>query len=233
MTIRHAERMSDGAKIKAARKDAGMSQATLAERLGIPQSVVSDWENDKLQSWKPLADRLALALGKPRGHFVAPTDKLHGIREIPVIGDVQAGVFRAAVEIPEEDRIMLPMVNLSGYSHLQLFGLKVVGPSMDLHYPDGSYVIVASAADTDVRDGDKVVVYRAQGELRETTIKQVEVEPDGRIALVPKSTHPDFQERIYLAPEDQDGPEIAYVVIASYSMERRPPPPIQWRKRQA
>lgn len=225
--------MSDGAKIKAARKAAGLSQVVLAQRLGLPQSVISDWERDRLDSWRAHADRIALALGKPRGYFAAPQTTALNVREIPVIGEVQAGVFREAVEIPEEERIMLPMVNLSGYNQLQLFGLKVIGPSMDLHYPDGSYVIVASAADTDVRDGDKVVVYRSQGELRETTIKQVEVEADGRIALVPKSTHPDFQERIYLSPDEQDGPEIAYVVIASYNMEKRPPPPIQWRKRKA
>jgi hypothetical protein len=104
------------------------------------------------------------------------------------------------------------------------------GPSVNLLYPDGSFVIVADAADVDVRSGDKVVVYAAQGMLREATIKVVEQLADGRIALWPRSTHPDFQAAIYINPEDpedQDRPIIAYVVVGSFAQETRPPPPIR------
>jgi phage repressor protein C with HTH and peptisase S24 domain len=112
-----------------------------------------------------------------------------------------------------------------------LRALKVVGPSVNELYPDGSYVFVVSAADTDVRQGDKVVVFRRQGALCEATIKEVRVDDDGRVVLHPRSTHPDHQEPIYLEPEDQDGPEIAYVVVGSYRPEERPPPPIQIPRR--
>lgn len=102
---------------------------------------------------------------------------------------------------------------------------------MDLLYPDGSFVIVVSSAETDVRHGDRVVVYRSQGELREATIKEVRVEADGRIGLWPRSSHPDHQVPIYLDDNDQDGPEIAYVVIGVYRPEERPPAPVQFKRR--
>jgi transcriptional regulator with XRE-family HTH domain len=222
--------MNVGARIRAARKEAGLTQAELALRLGLPQSVISDWERGVLQSWVDHSDKLSAALGRPKGHFSLPTIGLTNTQGIPVIGEVEAGTFRIALEIPPEERIILPIVALSGIKGVDQVALKVTGPSMDLLYPDGSYVIVVSADDTDVRDGDRVVVYRAQGELREATIKEVRVEPTGRIGLWPRSSHPEHQQPIYLDPEDQDGPEIAYVVIGQFRQEERPPPPVQWRR---
>lgn len=225
--------MPDGQRIKEARKAAGLSQTELGVRMGVPQSVVSDWETGKLQSWRDVAEKLAFTLGKPKGYFAASPSYLVNTQGIEVVGEVQAGVFRAALEFPPEDRTMIPIVTVLGYEKVQQVGLKVVGPSMDLLYPDGSYVIVVSVYDTDVRNGDRVVVYRQQGELREATIKEVRVEADGRIALWPRSTHPDFQEPIYLSDTDQDGPEIAYVVVGCYNQEDRPPAPIQWARKRA
>lgn len=222
--------MGMGAKIRAARKDAGLTQAELGLRLSLPQSVISDWERETLQSWTDYTDKLSATLGKPKGYFAPPGSTLTPTKGIPVVGEVEAGAFRFALEIPEQDRLILPIVSLSGLSRVDQVALKVTGPSMDLLYPDGSYVIVVSAEDTDVRDGDRVVVYRARGELREATVKEVRVE-EGRIALWPRSTHPDHQEPIYLNAEDQDGPEIVYVVVGSFREEERPQPAVQWKRK--
>lgn len=228
--FRDKPRMTPGKKIRAARKAAGLTQADLASRLGVPQSVISDWENEKLKSFADYAEPIHRALKLPLDvllHSAAHSP----VRGIEVVGEVQAGVWRTAVELPQEDRTMLPVVGVAGYDGAKLSGLKVAGPSMDLLYPDGSYVIVVSAEDTDVRHGDRVVVYRAKGELTEASLKEVRVEPDGRVGLWPRSSSPDYQKPIYLDAGDQDGPEIAYVVVGRFSMEDRPPPAIQYRKR--
>lgn len=219
--------MSDGSRIKAARKAAGLTQAELGERMGVTQSVVSEWETNKLQSWRGHPDKLAKALEAPAGYFAAAQHNVVPTRGIPVVGEVQAGVFRLAIETAPENRSIINVGPPRGYEHLQLVALKVVGPSMDLLYPDGSHVVVASTFDTDVRDGDRVVVYRSQGLLREATIKEVRIEADGRVGLWPRSSHPDHQTPIYLGDDDQDGPEIAYVVVARYQDEPRPPKPPQ------
>lgn len=228
-----AEAMSDGERIRAARKEAGLSQAELGLAMGLPQSVISDWENGKLQSWRESPDKLATVLKKPRGYFTPPSPPVH-TRGIEVVGSVRGGAFQLAVEWPVEDRYEVPVAPLPGYEGLKLRALRVDGPSMNELYPDGSYVIVVDTADTDVRPGDRVVVYSFQGELREATIKEVRVEKDGRIGLYPRSTHPDFQTPMFIDPRDsdsQDAPEIAYVVVGSFNQEQRPPAPIQFRRK--
>lgn len=54
--------MTTGERIKAARKSVGMTQAALAEKLGISYVGVSQWENDirnpKLSTLKRIADAL-------------------------------------------------------------------------------------------------------------------------------------------------------------------------------
>lgn len=234
LSLRLVPVVSDGKRIREARRRVGLTQAELGQQMGVPQSVVSDWENDKLLSWRGEVDKLASKLKVNRSHFVAADESLVQTRGIEVVGEVQAGVFRIALEVPKEERVILPVMPMPAYQRLNLVALKVVGPSMDLVYPDGSFVICASSWDTDVRDGDKVVVYRARGELREATIKEVRVEPDGRVGLWPRSSHPDFQAPIYLdSKDDQDSPEIAYVVIAKYEEERRPAAPVSLNRKRA
>ena len=228
--LRHQANMNAAATIRAARKAAGLSQADLAQRVGVTQSVVSDWENGKLQSYTDHAPAIHRALKIPLDEL-SPLTPLSPVTGIEVVGEVQAGVWRVASEFAYEDRTVIPVVGVPGYGGVKLAALKVVGSSMDLLYPDGSFVIVVSAADTDARHGDRVVVYRAKGELQEASIKEVRVDDDGRVGLWPRSSSPDHQEPIYLDDDEQGGPEIAYVVVGRYSMEDRPPPPIQYRRR--
>lgn len=223
-----------GRRIRDARKKAGLSQADLGERVGVVQSVVSDWERGILESWRDHMEPLTRALKISPVYLVVENEAgphVQPVGELEVIGEVQGGAFRLAREYPAEERYTVPVLPPPGYERVRLQALKVVGPSVNLIYPDGTFVIVASAHDTDVRDGDRVVVYAHKGEMTEATIKEVRVEPDGRIALWPRSSHPDHQEPIYLSTEDQTGPEIAYVVVGSYRPENRPPPPIAIRRR--
>lgn len=228
--LRHHANMNAAATIRSARKAAGMSQTELALRIGVTQSVVSDWENGKLQSYGEHSAAIHRALKIPLDEL-APVPPFSPVTGIQVVGEIQAGVWRVATEFVPEDRTVIPVVGVPGYGGVKLVALKVKGSSMDLLYPDGSFVIVVSASDTDARHGDRVVVYRAKGELQEASLKEVRVEDDGRVGLWPRSTSPEHQEPIYLDNDDQNGPEIAYVVVGRYSMEDRPPPPIQYRRR--
>lgn len=55
-----------GEKIRARRKQLGLSQESLAERLNVSRQTVSSWENDKsaikLENTKPLSDELEIPL---------------------------------------------------------------------------------------------------------------------------------------------------------------------------
>lgn len=225
-----------GRKLREARKRVPLSQADLGERVGVAQSVVSDWERGELESWRDYTDLLSRALSVGPGFFSAVTTSARGlsiVTELEVVGEVQGGTFRSAIEYTVEERFKLPAIPTPAYERVARRYLKVVGDSVNELYPDGTFVCVVSAADTDVRPGDKVVVYAHQGGFSEATIKELRVDPDGRIALWPRSTKPEHQAPIYLSDDDQDGPEIAYVVIGSYRPEDRPPPPIQIPRRAA
>ena len=63
--------MTIGDRIKAARKKAGMTQAELANRLGISYVGISQWENNlrnpKIGTLKKIADALGVPLGELSG----------------------------------------------------------------------------------------------------------------------------------------------------------------------
>jgi transcriptional regulator with XRE-family HTH domain len=56
---------SFGEKLKGARQAAGMTQASLAERSGIPLGTIREWEQSKREPLFSKAGRLARALSVP------------------------------------------------------------------------------------------------------------------------------------------------------------------------
>ena len=145
---------------------------------------------------------------------------------VPVVGEVAAGRWLEAAALGLEDITEYLHIDVQGYERARLRAWKVAGPSMNLVYPDGRYVITADPAEAGIRNGDYVIVQRHRADLVEITLKELVVEDGGRIALWPRSNHPDFQSAIYLKTGDemdQTLPEIVGVVVADYSKRVRPP----------
>jgi transcriptional regulator with XRE-family HTH domain len=147
-------------------------------------------------------------------------------RRIPVVGEVTAGVWKEAA-VRELDNIEDWLaIDVDGYERAQLRAWKVTGPSMNLVYPSGRFVVTAHPIEAGLRVGDYVVVQRERAGLAEITLKEFVVDQDGRMALWPRSSDPDFQEPIYLRggdEQDQTGPVIVGVVVADYNKRNRPP----------
>lgn len=230
-----AQRRTMGQRIRTARKRAKLSQIALGRALGVSQSVVSDWETGELVSWQDYLPDLCRVLDTEPNYFAAPdgtplTQPL-GVAQVQVVGLVQGGAYRMAFEVPATERktVEVAVAQYQAYHVPKLRALKVVGDSVDELYPDGTHVIVVPADETYVGSGDKVVVFRRQGELREATIKELRF-VEGKWVLYPRSTNPEYQP-IVLADEDQDGFEIAYVVVGCSRTEERPPPPVSWSPR--
>lgn len=144
---------------------------------------------------------------------------------IPILGTVEAGVWREAQnweQLAEDEDLDTIPIAVPGYDQATLFALQVRGPSMDLHYPDGRFVVAAPPAEVGVRDGDHVIVRRNRSGLTETTVKEIHHE-DGRIALWPRSTDPAHQQPFYIVGQDgdQDAPEVIGVVVADFATRRR------------
>lgn len=153
-------------------------------------------------------------------------------RRIPIVGEVAAGVWREAfVKTIDEIDEFLP-IDVPGYERAELRALKVVGPSMNLVYPDGRYIVFAHPSEAGLRVGDHVVIERHKADLVELTLKEFTTDAAGRVALMPRSNHPDYQAPIYLKTADdldQTTPTIIGVVVADFARRERPPIPFEPR----
>ncbi|KKL72777.1 hypothetical protein LCGC14_2081540 [marine sediment metagenome] len=153
-----------------------------------------------------------------------------GLDPIYIKGEVRAGHWSQAQEFPadEQEHFYAPAP-----THLYpgLYALRVVGPSMDIIFPDKTILMVAPLHEYfgPIETGLFVIAQRVHDGLFETTVKQLEI-IDGRYWLWPKSTRPEFISPIEIPPpEDWDtqpptagvaeGIYIIAVVVGSYRSE--------------
>ena len=159
----------------------------------------------------PTLAALAAALGVASSYFTdAASDSgdAHAIAlaSVHIIGAVQAGVWKEAIEWPAEDWFRVEIPADSRYPEIERFGLEVRGNSMNRLYPEGTIVIIARFGDLAraPNPGERVVVLTrstSSGDY-EATLKEFQVEEDGRRVLWPRSTDPDFQRPIILPDGD-------------------------------
>lgn len=212
-----------GERLKKLRTDKDMSQGAVARHIGADQSTVHGWERNRTQ---------------PKAHYLAKLAGLFGVSEaylligettvtsdapllrVKVVGDVQAGTWKTALEWPEPEQYEI-MVSPPKVPVGQRYGLVVRGPSMNRIYPDGTTLVCVPLIDfyRELRSGDKVVVERYDGDVAEATVKELHQDDEGRLWLWPRSDHPEHQAPIP-APADHDenqdnGIRIAGVVIQS------------------
>lgn len=185
------ENATRGIQLANAKKYAGMLRNCDAGWLltGIGRAPQNSHKSDPDSDQKPVS-RNQLGDG-----FGAPV-----LRAIRVLGNVQAGITQPAVEWPEDrqfDQMMDVDRSLVG---LPLFGLKVVGASMDREFPDGSIAICVKLADLPatyrIPQNKYVVVIRQEHDGVEATIKQYRRDPDGTVWLWPYSADPAFQSPV-------------------------------------
>lgn len=208
----------------------GKTQADMARAMGLPTSRIAEILGGKrrLQVTEigalaaflgiPVAEVLALASGKSiEGHpsveqyQFTSTVLPASIAKVPVMGEIQAGTWREAVEWEREDWVDVEDVAVDPeYPDVRRFALRIVGQSVNKKAPDGSIAICVKFIDIgrEPRHGEFVVVYRKRRSgLTEVTIKQYIIPADGGPAeLWPCSDHPRWQEKLKLDP-GADGDE--------------------------
>lgn len=203
------------------RKRQGLTQQALADRLGVEQPTIQRWEKGKREPELSQLIALAEALGVEPGELLDPSIVTPIGPRLSIKGEVVAGVWRIAVELPEEE-----WLSFSGRPDVvaeikHRFGLRVVGDSMDLIYPPGTIVECVSVfGHAEAMPGKRVVVVRTdENGLHEATVKEL-VEQDDELWLVPRSTNP--THRPIRLSEPEPGiveTRIAAVVVASVRLE--------------
>lgn len=164
------------------RKSAGYTQAQLADKLAVHQTLISQIERETvIPSGSTLVDIAKF--------FKVSTDYVLGIAEdssselvkkairIPILGRVPAGIpLEAIQEVIDYEEIPAEM----GKGGAEYFGLLVKGDSMYPRYLDGDVIIVRKQSTCE--SGQDCVVY-VNG--YDATLKTVYLLDDGGIKLQP------------------------------------------------
>lgn len=208
-------------QLKDLRKKRGLSQARLAEMVGVEQPTVQRWESGKRLPDLDGLTALSKALGVSPGALLDGTAAVDLGPRLFVKGEVAAGVWKSAVEAPEEDwEAFTGRPDVTAKTDHR-FGLRIVGDSMNEVFPHGTIVeCVSVMGQIEPRPGRRVVIVRMNdaGDY-EATVKEL-VEQDGKLYAVPRSTNP-IHRPIDLSV-NEDGiveARITAVVVASIRPE--------------
>lgn len=204
-------------RIKYLREKRGLKLAQLAELVGTSHATIQRLETGKMKLTQEWADRISRAmdvqLPEVFGEIVPAV-----VDGLPVLGSVQAGVWREADVADEPKYPPLPISPDSRYPGHAQFALKVVGTSMNRVVQDGMYIVCVTWAELgrQPRDRDLVVVERRRDGLVETTVKRIQIQ-NRKILLMPDSDDPRWQSPIELdGGLESDEIAITALVVGKY-----------------
>jgi repressor LexA len=202
---------SFGKKLKALRNSLGLTQEGLAKALNtkygtnLNKGMISKWENDKeeprIDSVRYIADFFNVSLDEILGlkdnelsMYEVVNNDFSNITNIPIVGTIAAGQPILAAENIEG---YMPILSSFLNKHKEYFYLRVKGNSMNLEFPDGSYVLVERTSEV---ENGSIAVVLVNG--YEATVKKVSIN-NNVITLIPMSNDPSYQPQIYDITKDE------------------------------
>ncbi|MBO1362087.1 LexA family transcriptional regulator [Acetobacter sacchari] len=158
--------------------------------------------------------------------------RVSNLSHVPIVGVVQAGLWQSDFVLSEYTAAeFIEVTPDPRYPHFQRVAFRVQGDSMNLVYVPGTVVLAIRFYDLgrNPRTGEKVIAVRQSNGVEEATVKEIEIMPDGRVALWPRSTNPEYSQAIIvpdmsaLAPFADDGghPEVRIeaLIVQSIRLE--------------
>lgn len=207
-------------RLRTARQKAGYETASAAaEAMGATVSTYIQHENGSRGYPAKTAARYAkffraapewLLYGRGSDEPVISEPQLQAL---PLVGQVRAGAWLALDESVQDDPVMLTAALDGRYPHARQWLREVVGDSMNakgILNGDLAHLVEWTGAGVELTTGQIIEVtrYRDGGELREVTLKEVEVKGPGHYLLWPRSTNPRWKDPIILNGEDDSGQEV-------------------------
>ncbi|MBP3447714.1 MAG: helix-turn-helix domain-containing protein [Clostridia bacterium] len=184
--------------IKYLRKEKGISQQKLADKLGVSRSTIAMWETGQSQPdndmLKKLSEIFSVSIDYLLGQSLTHYENKNGIK-VPVLGYVAAGIPIEAIENIIDYEELDPKQFDSTHKY---FALKIKGDSMTPRIQDGDVVIVRQQPD--IENGDVAIVC-INGD--EATCKQVKKHPEG-ISLIPFNNA--YEVKFYTKSETESLP---------------------------
>lgn len=183
----------DSEWLKAELQKPGRSQSALARQLGVVPEIVNRIVHGRRQVKAHEADAIraylaATETGTP-ATFARVAPRPIATSTLPVRGTVEAGSWRE-VAFSDFGQDFETLIAPQSIVDSGAFALRVAGPSMDLMYPDGSFVVVQPWHGGPLPFGKRVIVERHRDGLVETSVKELVRGSDGEPELWPRSSHP-------------------------------------------
>ena len=205
-------------RIKQLMKERNLSRDDVADGIGAHPITVSKLISGKMKLTEEWMDKFATVFAVPREQIIAAPS---ATRLVKVRSYVEAGVWEQHAEWPEEDWYEVAIPDDPRYRMTELFGSETRGPSMNKRYPEHTVLVHTSLAISgeSLEIGKRYVVERERSDgTRETTVKTLSRDLDGRLWLMPESTDPRFQTPI---PIDDEIDSIVRVIgKVVYSVQR-------------
>lgn len=209
-------------RLKEFRKKRNLTQKDIGDILGVNPETVGRFESGLRKLTFEHVETLSKKLKcQPYEFFPIEWHPIEA-KKIKVIGFVQAGVWREAIQWDENDYYSMYIPGAEQYEGKNLYALEVRGESMNKVYPEGSCIICMPIFeyDKEIKSGLKVICQRTNpstGEV-EATVKEYVMTEDGSVYLVPHSTNPAFTS-CRMDTGECGETEITAVVIGSYKKE--------------
>lgn len=187
--------MKIGDKIKMLRKQKGLTQTELGEKLGVKTNAVSKWECGRVEDIPMSKVKAMSALFDVPPSFLIDDNQLpsnaipidlQSQHRIPILGRIAAGMPLYAEQ------------NIEGYTLTDLnggaeyFALRVSGDSMNAIGINDGYLIIVRRQE-EVENGEVAVVMVGD---EDATVKRFYAS-DNMVTLLPQSTNPIHKPQIY------------------------------------
>ena len=197
----------------------GLKIAAWAKASGVDKNSVYNFLNGHSSSLAAITyAKLARTAQVPAWQLSGDEPDIPSPTAVMVTGEVQAGVFKEAVEWDQFEHFPVDVPVPTRFQG-KAKALRVAGQSMNQEFREGSIVIWVDVLDyRRPQDEDHVVVYSyRRDDTVEATLKQLRFQ-DGRQWLWPQSDDPRFQQPLETAnpPEDIKEIKIAGIVIGDY-----------------
>lgn len=196
--------------IKRLRTNADLTQAKLAEMVGVTRATVTQWETGWSQPRMGAIEKLAEVFGVSLAALVSentlPANSIPvkgmPMGRVPLVGNTHAGKACLPEEIDEFPEVEVPQFLID--RDPGSYGLEVDGDCMDRVCPPGMVAVVQPGVAA--RSGDVVVatIDGADSIMRRMTVI------NGDLILSPESHNPDH-ENMYIAAQDDRQVHVEHV----------------------
>lgn len=207
-------------------KRLGLSAREVSQKAGLGNTAVHDIISGNSGSARMITlEKIARVFSIDVRDLLAPPHDIgqRHVVPLPIIGAVEAGVWKEAIEWPRSDWQHEPVPDDPRFPGMTRFGFLVRGESMNQLYRPGDFIVCIPMIELQEKPvaGRRYVVYRTNSDgAVEATLKEYQVDSDGREWLVPRSNDVRFSAAIEMDTAKTNGIEIFARVTGVWKREQ-------------